>query len=102
MSFYVIHPREIELARQQKKAMIVDIREKCEYQKYHYKNAINIPYREGEGWLDKFGKGCCYILYCDYGNMSLLAARKLGKRGIEVYTVVGGMQGIHRYRSRSE
>ena len=28
--------------------------------------------------------------YSEYGSTSLLAARKLGKEGYEVYTVIGG------------
>lgn len=39
------------------------------------------------------------ILYCDYGSTSLLAARKLGKAGYEVYTVVGGIEAMKRFIS---
>lgn len=34
------------------------------------------------------------VLYCDYGSTSLLAARKLGREGYEVYTVVGGIEAM--------
>lgn len=102
MPFYMLHPRELNLMRRQKNTVIVDIRERQEYQKYHFNNAINIPYVDCENWLDRFHNGQNYILYCDYGNVSLLAARKLAKRGITAYTVVGGAQGIQRYFLQNE
>ena len=97
MSFFIIHPREIEEKIKEKNALIVDLRERSAYQKYHYRNAFHMPYQESEIWLEKFSRGRCYILYCDYGNISLLTARKLSKKGIEVYTVVGGAKGMYHY-----
>ncbi len=91
MRFEMLHPRELEIVQKQKNAIIVDLREKSSYLQFHYKNAINIPYAEEEGWLNQFYRNRVYILYCDYGNISLLAARKLSKRGIMAYTVIGGI-----------
>lgn len=97
MPFFMLHPREIEQIRKQKNARVIDLRERAEYQKSHYQNAYNLPYRENERWLDNFGKGRTYILYCDYGNVSLLVARKLSQRGLSAYTVIGGIDGIRRF-----
>jgi len=97
MSFYILHPKEIEIVRKQKNAIVVDLRERTEYQKYHYKNAVCLPYCEGENWLNYFCKGKVYILYCDYGNISLLVSRKLAQRGITSYTVIGGAKELWRY-----
>ena len=97
MSFYILHPKDLELTRNQKKAIVVDLRERTEYQKYHFKNAVNMPYCDSESWLKYFRKGQIYILYCDYGNISLLAARKLSQRGVTAYTVIGGAKELKRY-----
>lgn len=97
MSFYILHPKDLELTRKQKKAIVVDLRERMEYQKYHYKNAVSMPYSESESWLKHFQRGQVYILYCDYGNISLLAARKLSQRDITAYTVIGGVKELRRY-----
>ncbi len=94
MSFYMLHPKEIEQIRREKNAIVVDVRERRQYLQYHYKNAVNIPYSEDERWLNQFCGKRVYILYCDYGNVSLLAARKLSKRGITTYTVIGGTKAI--------
>lgn len=97
MSFYILHPKDIEIMQKRTNAIIVDLREFTEYQKYHYKNAVNIPYCDNDNWLKKFCRGNVYILYCDYGNISLLAARKLAKRGITSYTVVGGAKELRHF-----
>lgn len=97
MSFYMLHPKELENVRKEKNAIVVDVRDSMEYHKWHYRNAVWRPYCEGEGWLNWFCKGHNYILYCDYGNVSLLMARKLAKRDITVYTVIGGARELKRY-----
>ena len=97
MPFFMLHPKDIEITCSQKQAVIVDVRNREEYQKYHYKNAYCIPYCEKEYWLNQFHAGQTYILYCDYGNISLYAARKLAKRGITAYTVIGGAKELRRY-----
>ena len=97
MTFYLLHPKEMERIRTEKNAIVIDVRERTAYQQYHYKNAVNIPYCDTESWLSHFCCGRSYILYCDYGNISLLAARKLAKNGIAAYTVIGGLKELERY-----
>ena len=97
MPFYILHPKEVEATRRQKNAIVVDVREGCDYYKWHYKNAVSMPYEECEGWLRRFCRDRVYILYCDYGNVSLLAARKLAQRDISAYTVIGGAKELKRY-----
>ncbi len=97
MPFYILHPKELETTRRQKNAIVVDVREKCDYHKWHYKNAASMPYAECENWLNRFCRDEVYILYCNYGNVSLLAARKLAQRGVTAYTVLGGANELKRY-----
>ena len=97
MSFYILHPKEVDMIRKQKKAIVVDLRERAKYEAYHYKGAVCRPYLDSECWWDYFCRGQIYILYCDYGNISLLVARKLSQRGIITYTVVGGAKELQRY-----
>lgn len=97
MPFFLLHPKEIEQTRRQKNAKVIDLREPEKYRRQHYYQAQNLPYRENEKWLDCFEKGKVYIFYCDYGNVSLLVARKLSQRGITAYTVIGGADGLRRF-----
>ena len=97
MSFYMLHPKDLEKVRREENAIVVDVRESSAYAKYHYKNAISKPYCEKESWLNWFYAGQTYILYCDYGNVSLYVARNLSKRGIVAYTVIGGAKELRRH-----
>ena len=93
----MLHPNDLEKIRKEKNAIVVDVRDYNAYIKYHYRNAINMPYCEKESWLNGFCTGHIYILYCDYGNISLLVARSLSKRGITAYTVIGGATELRRH-----
>lgn len=97
MPFYMLHPKEVEATQRQKNAIVVDLRDGVEYHKWHYRNAVWMPYCESENWLNRFYRQRTYILYCDYGNISLLAARKLAQRNITAYTVIGGAKELKRY-----
>lgn len=99
MGFYTIYPRDIQSVCFQKRARVVDIREPEAYRIYHYRGAMNVPYREEEGWGRCFLRNRALILYCEYGSTSLLAARQLGKEGYEVYTVIGGAKAMQEYFS---
>lgn len=94
MAFYTIHPREIQSICLKKRIMIVDIREFESYKAFHLKGAVSIPYSEDAVWERNFSKCRPILLYCEYGSTSLLAARRLGKKGFEVYTVIGGAKAI--------
>ena len=98
MSFYILHPKDLKLVERERRAVVIDLRKRSEYQKYHYKNAISMPYCEDETWLKYFCREKKYILYCDYGNISLLVARKLSQRGITAYTVIGGAKELQNYK----
>lgn len=97
MAFYLIAPREIDTIMQEKGAILIDVREREEYRKAHYKNARNCPYEKIDVWMHHLPQNRALVLYCDYGSTSLLAARKLGKSGYEAYTVVGGFDAINRW-----
>ena len=82
MTFYTIHPRELEDIMRRKHGILIDVREADSYREYHYPNARNLPYEKIDQWMHRLPKN------------SLLAARKLGREGYEVYTVVGGIEAM--------
>lgn len=97
MAFYTIHPREIGTILEKKHAIIIDVRERGEYQAYHLKRALSIPYEDHDDWIRNFRGRRPLILYCEHGSTSVLAARRLSKAGLEVYTVVGGVKALREY-----
>ena len=59
-------------------AVIIDLRDSAAYRRGHVRNAVNIPYRELEEYLEKkqdqkyrFPKDKLLILYCDRGGASI-------------------------------
>ena len=74
MTFYTIHPRELEDIMRRKHGILIDVREADSYREYHYPNARNLPYEKIDQWMHRLPKNRPLVLYCDYGSTSLLAA----------------------------
>lgn len=100
MGFQVIHAREIEKIQKVRGAVLIDVRSPEEYREYHIPGARNLPYENIDNWMYRISRRRAWILYCDYGSTSLMAARKLGKMEFEVYTVVGGIEAMKSFYFR--
>ena len=83
MTFYTIHPRELEDIMRRKHGILIDVREADSYREYHYPNARNLPYEKIDQWMHRLPKNRPLVLYCDYGSTRY-----------EVYTVVGGIEAM--------
>ena len=90
--FEMIHTKNIEELRNQTRAWLIDLRDEESYRRGHIKNARNLPYEYIGNWSREIPDGISLILYCEHGNQSLLAARRLKERKGAVYTVIGGYQ----------
>lgn len=98
MEFQTISIREFNEYRKRPDAWVIDLRSKEEYEEVHVEGARNIPYESFNMYRKYFPKDKLYILYCDRGSSSLMAARELGKEGYQVMTVVGGFQAVMQDR----
>ena len=56
--------------------------------------ARNIPYDDLKMYRKYLPKDKLFILYCDRGSSSLMAARELSREGYRTVTVVGGFQAL--------
>lgn len=77
---------------EEKKALLVDLRAKEDYEENHICRAVSMPY---EGELEKYeviNKEQVILLYCERGNTSLFVGKYLGESGYCVYTISGGFQ----------
>lgn len=92
-----ISPKMLDYYVDNKRALIIDLRGKEEYEKSHIKGAINIPY-EGGSFRFRPPRNRDVIFYCERGSLSLIAARELAKDNYRVRSVIGG---IHMYRGRN-
>lgn len=76
-------------------AILIDVREPEEYETFHLKGAINIPYEKISE--THFQKEALYIVYCDNGMQSMRAARDMALDGYHVLNVLGGLKGSDKY-----
>lgn len=90
--FRMIHIEEIAEIMQRERTMLIDLRDEESYREEHMKFARNLPFSYISKWRREIPDGISLILYCEHGNLSLLAARKLKERKGAVYTVMGGYE----------
>ncbi len=96
MTFRTVYARELVEKQREENALVVDIRSREEYYRGHFHGAIVYPYEENEKWGMRLPVKRTLILYCDHGGTSMQAARKLGRKGYRVYTVIGGYEAIKK------
>lgn len=74
---------------------ILDVRARNDYAKFHFKNAINIPFGELRNNLDKLDKSKMIYVICYTGVSSYNSCRILMNHGFNCTNVLGG----HTYLS---
>lgn len=90
--FEMIRAADIAKILRRERAVLIDLRDEESYREGHIGRAKNVPLPYIEEWSGEISDKASLILYCEHGNQSLLAARKLRKRKGAVYTVTGGYQ----------
>lgn len=65
----------------EKGAILIDVREKDEYDEGHLDNAINVPYTKVVELLKDYDKDTPIIVYCRSGNRSAKAYQSLQAAG---------------------
>lgn len=102
MNFAIVYPKDIERLRQEKRAILIDIRSRDDYREGHWEGAINYPEDEVADYTRVLNKKRPIIIYCELGGSSMQLARLLGKNGYETGTVVGGYEAMRKYKASSE
>ena len=101
LRFEVINSKEFDKYVLNKRAIIIDVRNKEAFEAEHIRNAVNIPFEKLETQYNKMPKEYILILYCERGGSSMLAAKELFDRGHVVKALMGGMQGYTgKYREK--
>ncbi|MBR0410390.1 MAG: rhodanese-like domain-containing protein [Eubacterium sp.] len=96
--FDIVNMAEAMTAVSKGTAFLIDIRSKEAYRKGHLPGAVNIPLDyilkdDYKRFLPDYHTGRKMILYCDTGTGSLLAAKKLDRKGMEACSISGGLAG---------
>lgn len=71
---------------------LVDLRDREDYRQGHIRGAVNIPYEELWDRVEELPTDQLLVFYCYRGPRSMMAARKLARRGYQAADVCGGME----------
>ena len=75
--------------------VLVDLREKHEYEKNHIKGAINFSYgllMKSNYFGEEITRNKQIVLYCETGGRSIYATRKLREMGYNAASLLGGIE----------
>ena len=86
--------RDIGKYQKRENVQFIDVREKEEYDLYHIEGAKNLPYDDMEEWAGRLDREKTYVLYCERGSLSMMAAKHLQHMGYSVCTLVGGLRAV--------
>ena len=96
MNFQAISVKEVEDLLRRYDTRLIDLRTREEYERSHIEGAQNMPYDDIERYKNYLSKEKRYILYCERGSTSILAAKALSREGYHVYTVIGGLRALEK------
>lgn len=91
MDFELIKCKDAPFYLTRRDAYFVDLRTPEQYREYHLPGAHNYPYDKLSEWEGRLPMGCKIVLYCEHGNLSLMAAKRLGRHGYHVAALIGGV-----------
>ncbi|WP_224484389.1 MBL fold metallo-hydrolase [Robertkochia aurantiaca] len=81
---------KFEKLYKEEQPLVIDVRKKSEYDSEHILNAVNIPLNEINKHLAEIPKDEFFVLHCEGGYRSMLAASILKQRGWENFKDVDG------------
>ena len=79
-----------ELEQDTREKQVIDIRDKADFEKETYPDAVNIYWEELEEHMDEIRKDCPVYLLCYTGQKSEEIAEELTEQGYEIYSVKNG------------
>ena len=79
-----------ELEQDTREKQVIDIRDKADFEKETYPDAINIYWEELEEHMNEIRKDCPVYLLCYTGQKSEEISEELTEQGYEIYSVKNG------------
>lgn len=88
--FELIYASQLRQKQRESRALVIDIRDRKEYEREHWPGAVSYPYDQLEQKTARLPKNRKLILYCDHGEEACRWRVCLGNRGImwQVWLVV--------------
>ena len=101
MLFKIISPEDLNKYTTQDNALLIDLRDKDDYEKGHIPGAIWADWESLDHNIDKILADTFHVIewiivYCDHGNISMIAARDLARLGYPMISRGGGYEQWHK------
>ena len=90
MEFELIKCKDAPAYLDREDVFFVDLRTPEQYRRYHLPGAYNYPFERMQEWEWRLPKNRLIILYCEHGNLSLSAAKRLSRKGVRTAALIGG------------
>ena len=92
MDFELIKCKDAPSYLKRRDTVFVDLRQPEQYMEDHLPGAYNYPYEQLAEWENRLPMGRRIIFYCEHGNLSLMAAKRLARHGYHVAALLGGVE----------
>lgn len=92
MDFELIKCKDAPSYLNRRDTVFADLREPEQYMEYHLPGAFSCPYERMAEWEGRLPRTKKVILYCEHGNLSLMAAKRLARHGYHVAAMIGGVE----------
>lgn len=92
MDFELIKCKDAPAYLNRRDTFFVDLRDPGQYMEYHLPGARNFPYEHLAEWENRLPAKGRIVLYCEHGNLSLMAAKRLSRHGYHVAALIGGVR----------
>lgn len=91
MGLCIIGARDVKNYQIGKKAILIDLRDREEYQRFHINGAINVPVEKLERYMKSVSRRQYVIFCCQHGSMSLQEGKKYVREGYQICSLAGGI-----------
>ena len=86
-----------EMLSDNREKLVIDVRDKSDYEKSTYPGATNIPWEVFLDHEEELPKDMPIFLLCYSGKHSVEICEELGPKGYEIYSIEGGIYSYYRY-----
>ncbi len=86
-----------EMLSDNREKLVIDVRDKSDYEKSSHPDAINIPWEKFLDNEDVLPKDKPIYLFCYSGKHSVEICEELVPQGYEIYSIEGGIYSYYRY-----
>lgn len=94
MGVKFIGASELEEYARKPDVVFVDLREGSAYERKHLRGAISMPYEIFLARYSTLPRKNTYVLYCDRGALSVLAASVMENAGYRCVSLAGGFKNL--------